>query len=347
LVFMAGDAVRRWTHPEMRERLRPVPHALVLPSSDDEHDMMRLWYGRMFFPTPDAIMPVDEKEDSSLVTFANVRAANVRSFLEERTSPRERGLSGNGCSGSEQWCWLQCMDASSFSCGTDEMVMCVDPSDAAVDCNDGTHHHGCELQCSSSSGHDHGATTDNSTTSSDSANDFCSGSGVSMYMMGFDTFIEWEDENPECVNLWFESWTLNSRGKFSVACLGIFSFGIAVEGLRYVQKEALRRRSPAAVRIALRGIQVAAGYLIMLVTMLYQAELFVMVVLGLTTGWAIFHMQRPIKGEDDVDEATDDVLPCCSGSGGSPETMGHSTIVPVCADSAMKKNASASVSDTA
>jgi copper chaperone CopZ len=54
--------------------------------------------------------------------------------------------------------------------------------------------------------------------------------------------------------------------------------------------------------LLLYAAHLSVGYFIMLVTMMYQSELFVMVVLGLSTGHASFNMGQPI-GES--------VDPCC------------------------------------
>ena len=43
------------------------------------------------------------------------------------------------------------------------------------------------------------------------------GPGVSMYMDGFNSIF---NENVLCVNLWFVSWTLDSRFKFGTGCVG-------------------------------------------------------------------------------------------------------------------------------
>ena len=53
----------------------------------------------------------------------------------------------------------------------------------------------------------------------------------------------------------------------------------------------------------LYGAQVTTGYLMMLIAMTYSAEIFTMVVLGLTTGYAIFNLELPIPKNTD---------PCCA-----------------------------------
>jgi hypothetical protein len=52
------------------------------------------------------------------------------------------------------------------------------------------------------------------------------------------------------------------------------------------------------------AVQVTMGYFIMLIAMTYQTELFIMVVLGLTVGHAVFNLDGPVLESAEA---------CCQG----------------------------------
>jgi hypothetical protein len=136
-------------------------------------------------------------------------------------------------------------------------------------------------------------------------NDFCSSMGMTMSMSGF---FSAADKDAICVNLFVESATLDSPSKFGAACLGIFLMGMVVQmcsririevNARYKKTNIIRKQ---VINFVVFGGQLTLGYLLMLVAMTYCAELFTMVVLGLTTGYAMFHLNLPPPTNTD---------PCC------------------------------------
>jgi hypothetical protein len=136
--------------------------------------------------------------------------------------------------------------------------------------------------------------------------------------------------NQPCLNLLFSTWTLDTRWKFIFATLGVFVFAILVEGfskLRFFVVHTVkqntginnRARNRAVLsdrqRWVLRacipifhGVQALAGYTLMLISMTFSLELLLAVVLGLTTGYAIFFDLTNIP-EDPRQHVTNN--PCC------------------------------------
>ena len=179
--------------------------------------------------------------------------------------------------------------------------------------------------------------------------DFCNGAAADMLMTGFET-AGTNPSNP-CVILFIKSWTLDTRTKFGLACVGVAALGFAVEAIIALRRKlsSPRRLSPylsappsikRVVSVALFGLNLTLGYLAMLVAMTYSFELFLCVVLGLMAGHAFFNVRQRV-GET--------IDPCCAGnndqaylveSGGSggggcpasstPTVMGPVTRTPSC-----------------
>jgi hypothetical protein len=133
----------------------------------------------------------------------------------------------------------------------------------------------------------------NITDDTSNDNSYCLGKGTSMIMTGFESQISSND--PLCINLLFPEWTLDSSVKFTFACLGVLALGLFIQYLTVLKMKTrhltiitteLQRR---VIRMLLFGIQIVSTYCIMLVTMTYSVELFVMVAIGLTAGYAFFH----------------------------------------------------------
>merc|ERR1711915_762590 len=74
---------------------------------------------------------------------------------------------------------------------------------------------------------------------------FCNGVGTDMYMKGFTTSGDAKDA---CVILLFESWVLDTRIKFSIACIGVIALGIAIEGLLCLRRELQSRKILLRIR---------------------------------------------------------------------------------------------------
>jgi len=140
VVIALGDGWRDWLNPSLRTSLRSAPHSMVIPPS---HAGARLWYGRMFLPPRDALLPPHG------VMFADHRAAEaravgVRGEEEGREKEVERALSLlpsgcasgkrfvrnlNSCGANQILCWHQCMDTGSLPCN--EAATCRRPTGEA------------------------------------------------------------------------------------------------------------------------------------------------------------------------------------------------------------------------
>lgn len=109
-----------------------------------------------------------------------------------------------------------------------------------------------------------------------------------------------------CLNLYFPSWTLDTREKFWIAMLGIFLLSIATEGLSKTRSLLSKRLKGGIKRwtiTLLHGLQALVGYILMLATMTFSVELLFCVILGLGTGFAIFY-------DDEDSHVTTN--PCCN-----------------------------------
>lgn len=134
-----------------------------------------------------------------------------------------------------------------------------------------------------------------------------------MWMSGFQILDE--HTNRPCVALLFEGWDLNTKFKFVIGCFGTFGMGLFVEFLVYTRRQVKRRfmngqmpklhfRIISGGMLLLYLVQVSIGYMLMLVAMTYQVELFLMVVFGLTVGHGAFNMSGPVLESAEA---------CCQG----------------------------------
>lgn len=132
---------------------------------------------------------------------------------------------------------------------------------------------------------------------------YCYGS-TSMYMHGF----EWQGTT--CVAYLFQSWVLNTPGKFAAAAIGTVFFGILLEASIYLRRMVTSYISAKVasgegagtsgagswkytfVSASTYMVQLSLGYLIMLVIMTYSAPLFIAVIVGLGSGHILFSILR-------------------------------------------------------
>lgn len=141
---------------------------------------------------------------------------------------------------------------------------------------------------------------------------FCDG-GMDMLMGGFETAGGSTNTTIKtCVILFFSAWKLDSAGKFSAGCIGVFILGFSIEALIFIRRKIVNRKRlilniPLPVRkiivIALFGLNLVLGYFAMLVAMTYSVELFICVVVGLILGHAMLNSHTPV-GET--------IDPCCA-----------------------------------
>lgn len=250
-------------------------------------------------------------------------------------SPTRRRLADEGsCGANEVYCWHSCMAMpANTTCSKTEAV-CANINDPSMlwprdytspGSNKVGHCMECGVMCPKSS-----APT--------SASSFCSTllEPTTMWMTGFQFAAG--NENDPCVVFLFPGWVLDSAGKFAGACIGTFFLGVAIGALGWAREQLRqawearglwepRSRSQPLWRVwaadaALVGIiavQVCVGYWLMLIAMTYQAELFIMVVLGIAAGH-VFYRPRPSAAAvaaKDGDRKKDgyalqEPAPCCS-----------------------------------
>lgn len=124
-----------------------------------------------------------------------------------------------------------------------------------------------------------------------STSGYCFGTGVVMYMSGFQSSSL---TTTNCLNLWFQHWTINSALKMGFAWFGIFVLAIL---LQYLQRFRTSLRNFAMSQpgffatylgTLIYGVQTVLSYSMMLITMSMNVELFTAVCVGLMFGYYFF-----------------------------------------------------------
>jgi hypothetical protein len=317
VLFLVGEGGSRWLSPVLGAPLRAVPHALLaLPSMLQAKDgaLTRSWYGKMFLPPSDALIPATAP--GRRVPYSEYRRSEVESYLRsgqleslpsacEPTAAAEGGGTGHRAlralalssaeltntlcdGGTGVMCWKNCytgaelpycgLEAECVDTATGEIVdgsqMC--PSEAGMDA--------CELACMG-------------VISNETSDEYCYGSGTSMYMDGFTSVVTEKDGSTACLNLLFTDWTLDSETKYVVACVGVFFLAVLTEALTLIRslvtKAAKHSALPSLVSLIglsfLYGAQTMLGYMLMLAAMTYSVEIFACMIAGLTVGYALFN----------------------------------------------------------
>lgn len=130
--------------------------------------------------------------------------------------------------------------------------------------------------------------------------------GMIMYMDGFRFAMT---GNQPCLNLYFPSWTLDTRWKFIAALICVFSLSFATEAISKFRQNLSKRRinnnnnivaaagreqqqhlyqarrTRQMIISGLHGVQALLGYVVMLATMTFSVEILLSVVLGLSSGY--------------------------------------------------------------
>ena len=325
IVFMVGDGAAKWFGPDSAAAsLRPVPHALMTGIGNGQQqqqqqgkDLVRTWFGKMWLPPADMRMRINDynhnknKNAAAAITFGEYRDQAQKDALRGR-----RGLKSTACvtktGEAGQFCWMQCL---ALDCGGSATPQCVEKATGVV--VDGNTHcpsgnHNCELRCPANKTdhkHDAGLGPSSSSTAAEDIG-FCAGVGVDMHMDGFHSLM-FDTAPASCLNLLFVTWTLDSAGKFVAALFGVFLAAILSEAmtayrrkLSMIKGPASRTRKMKCGRIALHVAQVAWGYLLMLLAMTYNLEVFLVLCGGLASGHAFFNLVGvPAPGNTD---------PCCA-----------------------------------
>jgi len=142
-------------------------------------------------------------------------------------------------------------------------------------------------------------------------------------MAGFTAVALKPRGSTECLNLLFPTWTLDSPLKMGFACVVVLLAAVGMQFVTHLRLmlshcsgKARRSRSlqHKLLGVLLLGVQVVLGYLLMLVTMTYSAELFTMVCAGLLLGYVAFHADFQWwddgqNGEVEAKDTCDSVVP--------------------------------------
>jgi len=308
LVFMVGEAGAKWLAPVLGKPLRAVPHKLVA-SFQGQAEASRSWYGKMYLPPSDALVPISTIAGSPIgssepmTTYARYRAEMNRALSSSSSSqllqaaslpaacgPNAQLMSSTTCTALDGTagveCWMQCMSTSSIWCGQE--AVCYDSATNAV--NDGNDM--CEATCSLICPYYINSDSSNATSAASAGdNGYCYGSGTSMSMSGFVSQAI-SGKTAPCMLLLFGSWALDGPAKFGMACIGTFLLGILLQFVTKTRISVNRwKLSPHLKTIticALYTVNTTIAYLLMLIAMTYSTELFIMVLLGLSTGYALF-----------------------------------------------------------
>ncbi len=124
----------------------------------------------------------------------------------------------------------------------------------------------------------------------DSTSNFCSGSGMAMFMNGFSSAFA---KRNTCLALYLDAFTLDTAGRFVAAMFGVLVLGILAEALVAFRRSRAAKGVAGHLEASLGyGLQLALGYLLMLAAMTYAVELFVATVTGITIGHALFRTDR-------------------------------------------------------
>lgn len=136
--------------------------------------------------------------------------------------------------------------------------------------------------------------------------------GMIMYMDGFRFAMA---GNQPCLNLYFPSWTLDTRWKFLAALVFVFVLSFSTEAIskyrhnltaRPMSREYQARRTRQMIISGLHGFQALLGYVVMLATMTFSVEILLSVVFGLSAGY-FYYFAGEIGLEGHVT-----TNPCCN-----------------------------------
>ncbi len=307
LIILMGDGAARWLAPVLGAAFRGIPHKLVVDLPVGQHSS-RSWYGKMYLPPADAVIPQEQMKYSDYNELMMKYAPTVASRGEHQDSSLQSLLpsacggyiegvgrimtaNDDNCPVGQLWCWSRCMSTADLPCGDDAVCWNSDTNEISpgdLHCSPGS---ACNPACLDEPG------------GNSSSNGYCIGAGTSMFMQGFVSIVSEDSGSTECVNLWFTEWTLDSKVKYGFACIGVFLFCIFIQFLQTLRGGVNSLSNDKYVRIILNillyGINVTCGYFAMLVAMTYSAELFAMICVGMTVGYGIFHADKNLHSLSD------------------------------------------------
>jgi len=338
LVVMGGEGARNWIRRPQKVPVYAPGHEVVLPDLDA---LARVWYGRMYFPARQAKLLDTSSTGGKPQTFGNFLTQSYNAFKDGRPEaalalgchPNRRALADeSSCSGDQIYCWMSCQPVvreEGDDCPKEE-ALCRDragrlwPQDYTT--AEGTIQHcfDCVAKCPARPDPppSPNGTVPNGTRPEAAHHGFCNRQfqATVMWMTGFQTA---SDGSQPCVALLFEAWVLDSQLKFALGCLGTAAVGVLVEWIVHSRRKLQAalgtrldtRAKQAAYKATMLGIyatQVFLGYMLMLVAMTYEAELFMMVVVGLSLGHGLFNLHAPVL---------DSAEACCMGHDASTASI--------------------------
>ena len=354
LIIMIGQGGADWLAPKRGVSFRAVPHALVVDLGDDK-EATRSWYGKMYLPPLDAELynqpgvTFKEFQDKQLKTlqssnkFTNalngdrnrivsvpvacgksIHESGVNTLASSSTKVTSHESFGHpfhilapqSCSpaagGSGIMCWMSCASTSSLTCAAGKQPTCTNTNTGLE--VDGMAHGDASYKPTCL---DMPATTMAPT----STRPFCMGSGISMSMTGFESTVT-QGANAMCYVYLIPTWVLDTSTKFGLACFGTVLIGIFIHGLSSLKLAIGVRNINVYLKIfsnfVIYFFQILASYIIMLVSMSFNVELFFMVITGLTIGYLIFNPQNRMlcsnqknSNMTSVGLYSNHVEPCC------------------------------------
>jgi hypothetical protein len=105
-------------------------------------------------------------------------------------------------------------------------------------------------------------------------------------------------QSTTCIIFLFQSWVLDTGGKYALAFLGTILIGIGLEKLIQQRRKVMGAMGAGRKRLVVSatfyGIQLTIGYMLMLIIMIYSGALFMATVLGLVSGHVFFNASDAI-----------------------------------------------------
>lgn len=322
LIILVGEGGSQWFKNNLNKPFRAVPHALYANLPDNTST--RSWYGKMILPPSNAIIPtanmtykdyrtlqhqiVHEQtySNSNVIPagcssdFYSENHRNASSYGTTTTVSLRKLQAANTCmvTGSVPgiMCWMKCVTVAALSCSNTDAV-CYDPDSNSI-VSGGKSYMNAKPMCAK----------DIIMPEVAPEKGYCQGTGTTMFMDGFAGIGSSPGGETLCINFLFQTWTLNTRVKFAFACIGTLLAGILVQFIAKARVDVTRAKwsnklVKKAVLVFLFMSHITFGYFLMLLAMTYNVELFCMVCVGLTIGYAVFNIDETpaVAGE-----------PCCA-----------------------------------
>lgn len=215
------------------------------------------------------------------------------------------------------FCWMTCIDIPkldqaklyleagySLYCLDDSVLKSTGSMTSAHEACEDRHNMGCKGQWEKIMDGIPPAEINIETSMEEIEMPFCY-SGTTMYMEGF----QWI-QSSTCVIFLFESWVLDSAWKYVLAVIGTTLAAIGLEKFIQQRRKTMALMEAGTTRLIASAVfyivQLAYGYLLMLVIMIYSGVLFLAVILGLGIGHVFFNARDAIWPIYDSPHLNDD-----------------------------------------